>query len=254
MAHMVWDPPSSTSSESRAELTSFIVLGFKPSSHRVAYAGQASPARGGSPGFPPCAGPLATSFEDLEFFTRHVIDTKPWNKDPNALAIPWRAEVAAAQPKIRIGFLHSDPDFPVHPPVARALETSVKVLAAAGFTIVALSVFPSLKAGLDLCADYYSLDNSKLFLDYITRSGEPIIPSLQKTMHLVNKKPKYDLDEVFDLNLAKLGYKALWHKIWAENELDVILCPGAANTAVLHGSYMTNSGLCCTLSSDRSSN
>ena len=41
--------------------------GFKPSSHRVPYGGQASPVRAGSPGFPPVAGPLANSFDDLEF-------------------------------------------------------------------------------------------------------------------------------------------------------------------------------------------
>ncbi|KAK5165894.1 uncharacterized protein LTR77_008818 [Saxophila tyrrhenica] len=212
--------------------------GFKPSTHRVPYGGQTSPAKAGSPGFPPVAGPLATCFDDLEFLVRHVIDTMPWDKDSSALAIPWRAGVAAGRPtKVRVGFLQSDPDYPIHPPVARALEESAKKLTDAGFEVVALNMFPSLKAGMELASDYYSMDNTKLFLDFVHRSGEPIIPSLQKTMDLVNKKPKYSLEEVFDVNTAKMGYKATWNNLWVENKLDVILCPGAANTAVLHDNY-----------------
>ena len=211
--------------------------GFKPSTNRIPYGGQTSPARGGSPCFMPVAGPLANSYEDLEFFLRHVIDKKPWNKDSMALAIPWRHSDATARPKLRIGFFESDPEIPVHPPVARALNSSAKKLTSAGFTIVPLSDFPSMKAGFVMCADYYSLDNSKLWLDFIHRSGEPIIPSLQKTMGLINKKPEYTLDEVFDLNLAKIIYRAQWNKVFVDNELDVIICPGASNTAVLHDNY-----------------
>jgi amidase len=180
---------------------------------------------------------LANSFDDLEFLVHHVIDAKPWNKDSMALAIPWRASTAVARPNIRIGFFRGDADFPIHPPVARALDASVKKLTAAGFTVVPLAKTPSLKAGLDLAEDYYSLDNTKTFLQYINRSGEPMIPSLQKTIHTINKKSSYTLEELFDINAAKALYRAAWNKVWVGNELDVILCPGAANTAVLHDNY-----------------
>lgn len=53
----------------------------------------------------------------------------------------------------------------------------------------------------------------------------------------VNKKDKYTLEEVFDLNIARSGYKAEWQKVWTDHKLDVILCPGAENTAVLHDTY-----------------
>ncbi len=215
------------------------VYGFKPSSMRVPYGGQTSPVRPGSPGFPPVAGPLANSFEDLEFLVRHVIKAKPWNRDFMALAIPWRAEDAAATPSIRIGFYEGDADYPLHPPVSRALNESVKKLKADGFTVVPLSNTPSLKKASDLCADYYSLDNTKTFRKNIERSGEPIIPSLVKSMDMVDRKPHYTLEELFDINLAAALYKREWYQIWVENKLDVLLCPGAANTAVVHDAYGT---------------
>ena len=212
--------------------------GFKPSSFRIPLGGVTSPGRPGSPGFPAVAGPLATSFEDLEFFARNVVDAKPWDKDASTMAFPWRSAVAgAANTKIRIGYLAGDPDFKIHPPVTRALETSVKKLAEAGFTVIPLSATPSMREGLDLCFDFYSLDNSKRFLQNISSSGEPMIASLAKTIHIVNKKPSYTMEELFDLNVEKIVYKALWNKVWIENNLDVILCPGAQNTAVLHDSY-----------------
>ena len=64
-----------------------------------------------------------------------------------------------------------------------------------------------------------------------------MIPSLAKTIDAVNKKPSYTLDEVFDINVAKMGYKKLWNQVFAEQNLDVILCPGAQNTAVPHDTY-----------------
>jgi amidase len=74
-------------------------------------------------------------------------------------------------------------------------------------------------------------------LKYIEASGEPMITSLAKTIEFVNKKPSYTMDELFDINVAKMTYKKLWNNIFAENDLDVILCPGAQNTAVPHDTY-----------------
>ena len=212
--------------------------GFKPSSFRVPQAGMTSPGRMGSPGFPSVAGPLATSLVDLNFFLQNVIRAKPWNFDAAALPIPWRGSVAVSgNAKIRIGFFAGDPEYPVHPPVSRVLKEAVKKLTGAGFTLIPLSNTPPMKAGMELCTDYWSLDNSKTFLHRISSSGEPMINSLAKTLHLVNKKPSYTMDELFDINVAKGAYKNLWNRVWVDNDLDVILCPGAQNTAVPHDTY-----------------
>ena len=212
--------------------------GFKPSSFRVPNGGTTVPARLGSPGFASVAGPLANSFEDLDFFLKNVIDAKPWNFDAGALPIPWRESiVSSVDPKMRIGLFAQDPEFPVHPPVTRALNEAAKKLTSAGFTIVPLSDTPKLTTAVDLCTDYWSLDNQKTSLKFINASGEPLIPSLAKTIDGINKKASYTLDEVFEINVAKGAYKSSWNKLFAENSLDVILCPGAQNTAVPHDTY-----------------
>ncbi|KAK3726061.1 hypothetical protein LTR37_000209 [Vermiconidia calcicola] len=212
--------------------------GFKPSTQRIPYGGQGYAVKPGSPGIPPCAGPLANSFEDLEFLVRHVINAKPWDRDATAMPFPWRASIAASpQPSLRVGYIHSDPDLPIHPPVARALETSAKKLSDAGITVVPLKNFPSFKDGMELTSHMFSLDNTRTILSHMTKSGEPIIRSLQKTMSLITMRDHYSLEDAFDLNVDRIKYKTQWNKLWVENNLDVILCPGAQNTAVLHDDY-----------------
>jgi amidase len=131
--------------------------GFKPSSFRIPNGGTTAPARLGSPGFPSVAGPLANSFEDLDYFMRSVIDAKPWNFDAGALPIPWRDSiVSTGNPKIRIGFFASDAEYPIHPPVMRALSEAVKKLTGAGFTVVQLSNTPPLNVAKELCTGKFS--------------------------------------------------------------------------------------------------
>lgn len=64
-----------------------------------------------------------------------------------------------------------------------------------------------------------------------------MINSLAKTIEFVNKKPSYTMDELFDINVAKMVYKKLWNNVWVENDLHFILCPGAQNTAVPHDTF-----------------
>lgn len=97
-----------------------------------------------------------------------------------------------------------------------------------------------MRIAFELVCDSFSLGNSKQVSKHIEAGGEPVINSLVKTMHTVNKKPQgYTVEEIFDLNVAKSEYKAAWNNIFVENQLDVILCPGAAHTAVPHDEYGT---------------
>lgn len=97
-----------------------------------------------------------------------------------------------------------------------------------------------MQTAFDLACDSFSFDNSKQVMKHIQAGGEPVINSLVKTMHTVNRKPEgYTVDEVFDFNVARLEYKSAWNKLFVDNQLDVILCPGAQNTAVPHDEYGT---------------
>ncbi|KAH8803652.1 amidase [Xylogone sp. PMI_703] len=210
--------------------------GFKPSANRIPYGGQQGPGRAGSPGIVAAAGPLATTFRDLEFFMRHVISKVPQNYDSSALPMPWCP--VEVKKNLTIGVFKGDPEYPVSPPVARAITTAVKILEAAGHTIVLLKNTPALKESDRLCRALFSLDNTKVPFQHIKASGEPFIRSVEKTLFIVDAKPKgYTLEELYDLNVARASYNERWNNVFVHNKLDVVLCPGAETTAVPHDTY-----------------
>lgn len=210
--------------------------GFKPSANRIPYGGQQGPGRAGSPGIVAAAGPLATTFRDLEFFVKHVISRIPQDYDSTALAIPW-VEVEPKK-KLTIGILPEDPQFPLHPPVSRALATAVDILRTAGHTIVPLAGSPRISESDTIVRPFFSLDNTKTPFKHIAASGEPMIPSVKKTLYIVDAKPRgYTLEELYDLNVARASYTERWNEVFVNNKLDVLLAPGAENTAVPHDTY-----------------
>ncbi|RFU30110.1 hypothetical protein B7463_g6202, partial [Scytalidium lignicola] len=212
------------------------LYGFKPSANRIPYGGQQGPGRPGSPGIIAAAGPLATTFRDLEFFVKHVISQVPQDYDSSALAMPWCP--VEPKKKLTIGVFKGDPEYPVSPPVARAIATAVEVLQAAGHTIVPLIDTPSFKESDYLCRAFFSLDNTKVAFQHIKASGELMVQSVKNTLFIVDAKPEgYTLEELFDLNVARASYSERWNNVFMDNKLDVVLAPGAETTAVPHDTY-----------------
>lgn len=211
-------------------------FGFKPSSNRVPYGGQVGPARTGSPGILAAAGPLATSFRDLQLFMDNVIQKEPWEYDSTASAVRWR-KLSSPKKTLKIGVLPEDPKFPLHPPVARALESAVAKLKEAGHTLVDLKNSPPVSISNSIAIDLFSLDPKKTPYGIIAQSGEPTVQSVLIDALNSKRVDPYTLSELFDLNTAKAAYVKAWHSVWVAEKIDVIIGPGAETTAVPHDTY-----------------
>ncbi|KAL4795793.1 amidase signature domain-containing protein [Aspergillus venezuelensis] len=211
-------------------------FGFKPTAGRIPYGGQLSGARKGSPGIAPCAGPLATTFEDMKFFMESVMGANPWDKDPGALAVPWRDIPAAKEGPLTIGVVGADSVYSFNPPVRRSLDAAVASLKSAGHTIKLLENVPSISEAATLSFKLFSLDPSESALKHIEASGEPQIRSLKGSIPDFGGKV-FTIDDVFDLNAQRAEIVARWHQIWLENGLDAIIMPGHGKTAGPHDTY-----------------
>lgn len=207
--------------------------GFKPSTNRVPYSGQAEPGRDGDPGIAASAGPLATSVRDLSFFMDKVISKAPWDFDAKALCIPWK--VVEPKQTLTIGILSPDPAYPLTPPVSRAMAIATQKLSAAGHTIVVLKDIPSIKDTTNRCAEFFYLDNTHVPFQHIQESGEPPIPSIA-TINFAHKE-SYTLEDLFEMNSERADCQDSWRKLFVEQKLDVILSPSAETTAVPHDTY-----------------
>ncbi|KAI9375928.1 amidase signature domain-containing protein [Aspergillus egyptiacus] len=209
-------------------------FGFKPSTGRIPYAGQNSGGRKGSPGILACAGPLATSFRDLEFLMRNVLDAKPWDLDPGVLPVEWRTR-DERKPVLKIGVVLQDPEAPVQPPVLRTLNEAVNALKRAGHTVTTLSFVPSISNAAMLSYKLFCLDETKSALRHIQASGEPPIPSLKDSIPDFGKL--FTLSDMHDFNAERMDLAAAWQRIWNMQALDVLLMPGHSKTASPHDTY-----------------
>ncbi|OAG38781.1 hypothetical protein AYO21_06976 [Fonsecaea monophora] len=220
--------------------------GFKPTSSRIPYGGQATP---GLPGWKPilaCAGPLANDFEALEVLTKSVIDSVPATLDSTAIDVPWRQLEQKAETKLRIGVLAEDPLYPLHPPVKRALAEAVNRLKGQGHQVIQLSAEQGHVAdATELAAELFSLE-TETPRGHILASGEPPVPSVAAGHRPANFGSYKFLRDIGNLDKLK-KYAALnvkrqelcedWRKIWSEEKLDVVISPAAQNTAVPHDTY-----------------
>ncbi|OAP65475.1 hypothetical protein AYL99_01447 [Fonsecaea erecta] len=220
--------------------------GFKPTSSRVPYGGQATP---GLPGWKPivaCAGPLANDFEALELLTQAVIDAVPATYDSTAIDVPWRQLKQDGAANLRIGVLAEDPLYPLHPPVKRALAEAAKKLADQGHQLIHLSPEQGhVSDATEVAWELFCLE-TETPTGHILASGEPAVPSVAAGFRPANfGSYKYvpDIDKLDRLQkFAALTVKRQelsedWRKTWSEMELDAVISPPAQNTAVPHDTY-----------------
>ncbi|KAJ5757965.1 uncharacterized protein N7511_006659 [Penicillium nucicola] len=226
------------------------VYGFKPTVNRIPFGGQVSGAIEGMPGLIPAAGPLAHSIADLKLLMSAVVgDGRAWEYDSSAVSVPWqgipRGINDTANGGLTIGVLGEDQQFPLHPPVKRALESAVEALTQAGHRIVRLRA----AAGDELLSLSYASRLAFQYLiygphtDLIAEAGEPVVASLAKgvTPMFSGSFPVEQGLEPFDTILGLYAARArvcdAWRQTWVDQKLDVLLAPGAQNTAVGFDTY-----------------
>ncbi|KAL3457549.1 amidase signature domain-containing protein [Aspergillus heterothallicus] len=221
------------------------LYGFKPSIDRIPWGGQVDKlALEGVPGLKPSAGPLAHSISDLKLFMSSVLNAEPWKYDATASAAPWVASdrTSPEKPTLTIGILPEDPQFPLHPPVRRALESAIDALTAKGHRIIRLPTDPSrdLAYANRLAFQYFIYGPHT---DHIATSGEPLVTSVAKSSSpMFTGGFPVDMalspyEKIDALHVARQGYADAWRKVWVGNGLDVVLAPGAQSTAVPHDTY-----------------
>ncbi|CAK7222448.1 hypothetical protein SBRCBS47491_004868 [Sporothrix bragantina] len=236
------------------------VYGFKPTTSRVPYTGQTSPGLPGMPGILACAGPLATTMDDLQLFFKAVLDGKPWTYDAVSAAVPYQQTAAselASKKVLRIGLMPEEPRVPLHPPVRRALDNATAALRKAGHEIVPIShgTYTSALNACTLALRFFGLDATNVSLQHIVDSGEPMIATVAASLALplpedfgttaiesvaatpAHRQNGYGIADLAALNVERALFQNAWRCIFRDQKLDVVLSPGAQHTAPKHDTY-----------------
>ncbi|KAL0934652.1 Acetamidase 4 [Colletotrichum truncatum] len=222
------------------------IYGFKPTANRMPFGRQAySPfPKLQLPGVTPVAGPMANSVDDLWLFMKTILAQRPWKYDASAVDMPWNESKVALDRNLTIGVLPEDPDYRLHPPVRRALESAITALTEKGHKVIRLPADPAYSAGHGARLGYIYFGMISSGLDALASEiGEPLVTSVKRDVHPFTKaKPPvlpgtdltHQLSEFFGLRDI---YADNWRKVWTEYDLDVVIGPGAISTAVPHDTY-----------------
>lgn len=121
----------------------------------------------GQDGVPAVYSPMARTLNDLAYFTRAVIQMKPWTYDHSCHPLPWRSDVEQeyAAKALRIGILRTDGVVDPSPACRRALELTEAALRKAGHEVVEIDP-PSPYEGLCLASILLNSDGLETAMSF----------------------------------------------------------------------------------------
>ncbi|OAA57398.1 Amidase [Niveomyces insectorum RCEF 264] len=186
-------------------------------------------------------GPMARTVSSLELWLRAVLHTRPWDRDPGCLPMPWNAAEAERPAKeLIMGVLWDDGVVAPTPPVMRAMKHTVDLLTKAGHTVVDLPADEMRvlhRRGTSCAIKSNVQSGGYAVMTHIDASGEPVVP------RTATGSPASFLTthEVFANHLVRADIAAQYNDLWLRFGLDAIVVPAVAHPAPPHGQYVSNS-------------
>ncbi|KAB5583131.1 putative fatty-acid amide hydrolase [Coniochaeta sp. 2T2.1] len=204
------------------------IYGLRPSVGLVPHGGVRDLNPPGTDGIRSTTGPMATSMRDCEMFLKTILKAETWEYDIAAVSIPWIG--FELKQKLRIGVALNDGLYTPTPPVRRGLKQAVDLLSGGADVELIHIDLPDVKHISQDFVSYMSLSGGDHYMEQFARTGEPVIASL-KALGLLSA-PGTTLQGFFDLNVRRAEAAKTYHKLFRDNDLDAILMPPAAHTAL----------------------
>ncbi|CEJ90081.1 hypothetical protein VHEMI05888 [[Torrubiella] hemipterigena] len=174
-------------------------------------------------------GPMARSLEDVQLYSRVVIDSQPWVRDAKCVPIPWR-DVTAPR-KLKIGVIWSDGIVQPTPPVARALRETVNKLRADGFEVVDWDV-SDMGTALALINRFFRADNGVNIRGELARGEEPYVKEM--VIHEVSEE--VSVADTWKLQAERSAFQNAHLLKWQETGVDALLLPNMPYVTQKHSS------------------
>jgi Asp-tRNA(Asn)/Glu-tRNA(Gln) amidotransferase A subunit family amidase len=141
----------------------------------------------GQEAIPSVFSPMARTLNDLTYFTRSLIQMKPWKFDYTVHPLAWREEIEAEYKEkktFRVGVLRTDGVVDPSPACARALDKVATALAAEGHEVYDVTP-PSPYEALYLASQLLLSDGGNTFMSFF-RTGEWNDPGASQMVFYMN--------------------------------------------------------------------
>ncbi|KAF2751059.1 amidase [Sporormia fimetaria CBS 119925] len=215
------------------------LYGLKPSNTRLPYLGVAVSTEG-QEHVPSVIGPMARNLDSLIAATKAVIGAKPWDLDPRCSPLPWRSGMLIeiqTRPLV-IGIMRDDGVVKPHPPVARILEKTARLLEEAGHELVSWEPGTAHQECISIMDQFYTADGGEDIRRDVEAGGEPFLPHVEA---LVNKGSPISVYSYWQLNKQKLEAQKKFLDKWNSTvspttgkPIDILLTPVMPHSAVPH--------------------
>ena len=217
----------------------------------------------GQEGIPSVFSPMARTLNDLTYFTRSMIQLKPWRLDHAVHPIEWRTEheqEILESERLKIGVMRTDRVIDPSPACARALEETVHALRKDGHEVFDVEP-PDTFEAFKIASVLLNSDGCKTFRSFF-RPGEWMDPGAGQlsffmrlpgpvryiwylwVKHVQRDSLWADLLGVWYAKSAyeqwqwvakREAYKAKFHEWWTDDaKMDFLLTPPNATPAVPH--------------------
>lgn len=216
----------------------------------------------GQDGVPSVYSPMTRTMNDLSYFTRSVLQMKPWKYDYSCHPLAWRPEMEqeyAEKKALKIGVLRTDGVVDPSPACKRALEMTEAALRNAGHEIVEVDP-PSMYEALCLASQLLCSDGLETVMSFF-RTGEwndpgvaqmrfyAMLPRPIKYIHylwvkyvrrdpvwagLLRKWHPKTAYQHWQLLSEREMYRRRWSDWWDASGVDCLLAPPNATPAVPH--------------------
>lgn len=214
---------------------------LKPTCFRFAYTGMLfpSPSQISIAG---CPGPIAKSMADVKMMSKFLVDSSPWESDPNVVPLPWRSQDSCpSTDKLTVGVIKFDGAVMPHPPVLRAIDLVAKRLRLDGHEVVDLELPFDTYELMEQASKMYFLSGFRECKKLCEKSGEPLIPALSKILE------RYKIEEFggsvnFKVNAYRNSVRKKFLEMWkatknltkSGKQIDAIITPNSASGAFPH--------------------
>ncbi|KAM0329168.1 hypothetical protein ACHAQA_004465 [Verticillium albo-atrum] len=141
----------------------------------------------GQEGVPSVFSPMARTLNDLTYFTRSIVEMKPWTYDYTVHPLPWRSDIEKEfleKKRLRVGIMRTDGVVDPSPACLRAVEMVEAALRRDGHEIVEIDP-PSGYETLRVASLALNADGCQMFSSYL-RSGEWVDPGAAQIQYLAN--------------------------------------------------------------------
>ena len=167
-------------------------------------------ARSGLPGLESVLsvnGPMSTSLDTLELYSKCVVDGEPWLKDGKVVEIPWRQVELPS--KLTFAVCFSDGVVKPTPPVTRALKHTIAKLLEQGHEIIEWEPKDHERLA-NIITEFFLSDGGEYCKKVAKLTGEPFFPY----MEMYNTSKELGVSKLWELHAERTSLQKQYLDRW----------------------------------------